>query len=245
MTDDNKEISIINSLDSAFDKKNQLTRRPIDKDTKEWSPDLDTSLPINGSEIPDFKAWVNWNGFHLDRKAGKGHNGFDFAAYLTTDNRIVLGLPPDTKIRAVADGVIRQVLDTPEAVGGGYGVMISIEHGANDSGMFSQYVHVKPTIETGASVKKGDVIGELYKDPDGEEGRLVHLHLSLISGWGTRGTSITGGGVHIRTDDPAFIDTNLLYKFDAVPQGSANFTVPGLPNAKAELAHFKRVNVNN
>lgn len=127
MVDDNKEIPIIDSLDSAFDKKTQLIKRPIDKDTKEWSPELDTALPINGLDIPNFKAWVNWNGFHLDRKTGKGHDGFDFVAYLTTDNRVVLGLPSDTKIRAVADGVVRQVLDAPEAVGGGYGVMISIE----------------------------------------------------------------------------------------------------------------------
>lgn len=190
------------------------------------------------------KAWVNWNGFYLDRKTGKGHDGFDFAAYLTTDNRVVLGLPSDTKIRAVADGVVRQVSDTPKAVGGGYGVMISIEHGADDSGMFSQYIHVKPTIEAGVSVKKGDVIGELYKDPELDEGRLVHLHMSLVSGWGTRGTSIMGEGKRIRTDDPALIDSD-LYKFNADPQGSINFTVPDLPDVKVALAHFKRVKAND
>lgn len=163
---------------------------------------------------------------------------------MTTDNRVVLGLPSDVKIRAVADGVVKQVLDTPEAVGGGYGVMINIEHGANDSGMFSQYVHVRPTIKAGVSVKKGDVIGELYKDPDGDKGRLVHLHLSLVSGWSTRGTSIMGGGKNIRTDDPALIDSD-LYKLNAVPQGSANFIVPDLLDAKVELVHFKKVKVND
>lgn len=244
MADDNKEIPIINSLEATFDKKNKLTRRPIDKDTKEWSPELDTSLPIDGSDIPNFKAWVDWNGFLLDRNTREGHDGFDFAAYLTTDGRIVLGLPDDIKIRAVADGIVKQVLDTPEAVGGGYGVMINIEHGADDSGMFSQYIHVKPTVEAGIAVKKGDVIGELYKDDGDEEGRLVHLHLSLASGWGTRGTSMMGGSRHIRADDPGIIDTS-IYKYRANPQGSASFTVPDLPDIKPEYAHFKRINVNS
>lgn len=110
--------------------------------------------------------------------------------------------------------------------------------------MFSQYIHVKPTIEAGASVKKGDVIGELYKDPEGDEGRLVHLHMSLVSGWGTRGTWIMGGGKNIRTDDPALIDSE-LYKLNAVPQGFANFIVPDLPDAKVVLEHFRRVKVND
>lgn len=242
MADDNKEIPVISSLDRVSGKKDQLTKRPIDKDTKEWSQDLDISLPINGSEIPNFKAWVNWNGFHLNRETGKGHDGFDFAAYVTTDNKIVLGLPEDTKIYAIADGLVKQILDTPELVGGEYGVMISVEHGKNDSGMFSQYIDIKPTIEVGARVKKGDVIGQIYKDPDGDEGRLAHLHLCLTSGWGIRGTSIAGGGVLIRRDDPALIDRS-LYKFNADPQGSVNFTVPNLPNAKVELVHFKRVKI--
>ena len=244
MADDKKEIPIINSIDSVESKANVLTRRPIDEETKEWSPDLDTALPIDGFEIPNFKAWIGWNGFQLDRKTREGHDGFDFAAYLTTDNRILLGLPEDIKICAVADGIVRQVLDTPEAVGGGYGVMVNVEHGANDSGMFSQYIHVKPTVETGVAVKKGDVIGELYKDDGNEEGRLVHLHLSLSSGWGARGTSIMGGSMHIRADDPGLIDTS-IYRYRANPQGSANFTVPDLPSIKPEYAHFKRVKVNS
>ncbi|TSC90114.1 MAG: hypothetical protein G01um10145_218 [Microgenomates group bacterium Gr01-1014_5] len=239
-----KEILIINPLELVFDKKNQIVRRSLDKDTKEWSPELDTSLPINSSDIPNFKEWVNWNGFLFDRETKKGHNGFDFAAYVTTDNRVVLGLSEDTKIRAVADGVVKQVLDTPEAVGGGYGIMINIEHGADDSGMFSTYVHVRPTVYFGVTVKKGDVIGELYKDPKGDEGRLVHLHLSLVSGWGTRGTSIMGGGMHIRTDDPGVIDPS-IYKLNAIPQGSSNFSLLDLPNAKVEIANFKQIRVNS
>lgn len=241
MDENNKEFQVIKP--QVLKEKNEINKKPFDNDTKEWSPSLDTTLPIDGSEIPKFKSWINWNGFQLDRKTGKGHDGFDFAAYVTTDNRVLLGLPEDTKIRAVADGVVKQVLDTPEAVGGGYGVMVSIEHGANDSGMFSQYIHVRPTVEAGANVKKGDVIGELYKDP-GEEGRLVHLHLRLISGWGTRGTSIMGGGINVRADDPGLIDRS-IYKLTAIPQGSANFAIRDLPDAKIEFAHFKSIRVND
>lgn len=237
MDKNNNEIRII--IPPFTIEKNIIKKKPLDKDTKEWSPSLDTVLPIDGSGIPNFKAWVNWNGFQLDRKTGEGHDGFDFAAYITTDNRIVLGLPEDTKIRAVADGVVTQVLD----IYGGYATMVNIEHGANDSGMLSRYSHVRPTVETGASVKKGDVIGELYKDHDGEEGRLVHLHLSLISGWGTRGTSIRGGGMYIKSDDPRLINPS-IYRFSATPQGSTDFTVPNLPNTKVEFANFKRVRAN-
>ena len=223
--------------------KEQAPKKPINGETREWEPGLDIALPINDGDLSDFKAWVNWNGFHLDRETGKGHDGYDFAAYLTRDNRIVFGLPPYTKIRAVADGKIAQVLDNPEAVGGGYGVMITIEHGAQDSGMFSQYVHVKPLIKHGTEVKKGDVIAELYKDPDGEEGRLVHLHLTLTSGWGIRGTPIMGGGKNIRTDDPKVISEK-IYRYTAEPQGTSQFTVKELPTAKIETTNFRRIRVN-
>ncbi len=223
--------------------KEQSPKKPITEETREWEPGLDVTLPIDGADLPDFKAWINWNGFHLDRKTGEGHDGYDFAAYLTTDNRVVFGLPPETKIRAVADGRVAQVLDTPEAVGGGYGVMITLEHGAHDSGMFSQYVHVKPLIEHGVAVKKGDVIAELYKDPDGEEGRLVHLHTTLVSGWGTRGTSVVGGGKNIRTDDPGVLSEE-IYKYTADPQGSAQFSVKEIPNVKVENANFSRIKVS-
>ena len=224
--------------------KEQTPKKPINGETKEWEQGLDVALPINGGDLSDFKAWVNWNGFHLDRGTGKGHDGYDFAAYLTKDNRVVFGLPPGTKIRTVADGKIEQVLDNPEAVGGGYGVMITIEHGAHDSGMLSQYIHVKPLIKYGAEVKKGDVIAELYKDPDREEGRLVHLHLTLISGWGTRGTSIIGGGKNIRTDDPKVLSEE-IYQYTSEPQGYAQFTVKEFPVAKIETANFTKVKVNS
>lgn len=223
--------------------KEQTPKKPITKETREWESGLDVVLPINGADLPGFKTWVNWNGFHLDRETGRGHDGYDFAAYLTPDDKVVFGLPADTKIRAVADGKVAQVLDNTEAVGGGYGIMITLEHGTYGSGMFSQYVHIKPLIENGAEVRKGDVIGELYKDPEGEEGRLVHLHMTLVSGWGTRGTSIMGGGKNIRTDDPRILSKD-IYRYIAEPQGSPQFSIREIPNVKIETSNFKRVRVN-
>lgn len=218
-------------------------KKPITKETKEWEPGLDTVLPIDGKDLPGFKSWVNWNGFHLDRETGKGHDGYDFAAYLDENDKVIFGLPAEAKIRAVADGKVAQVMDNPEAVGGGYGVMVTLEHGANDSGMFSTYVHVKPLVKQNTEVKKGDVIAELYKDPGEEEGRLVHLHLRLISGWGTRGTSIMGGGTNIRMDDPGVIDES-IYKYSAEPQGNSNFNVPSLPNSEVKTKNFRTIKVN-
>lgn len=217
---------------------------PIGKETREWLLNQDTALPIDGKDIPGFKEWICWNGFQLDRATGEGHDGFDFAAYLTEDNRVVLGLPSSTKIRAIADGKVAQVLDNPEAVGGGYGITISIEHGADNSGMFSQYIHVKPLTQRDAIVKKGDIIAELYKDPDGPEGRLVHLHMRLISGWGTRGTSVMGGGLKVRTDDPKLLSED-IYRHLAKPQGKSTFIIPSLPQAKIEFANFKKIRVND
>lgn len=215
-------------------------RLPITPETNEWEPWLDVNLPIDGTEIPDFKEWVNWNGFQLNRTALKGHNGYDFAAYLNVENKVIFGLAPDTKIRAVADGIVTEILNDPALVDGGYGVQITIEHGVEDSGMFSHYLHVKPQIDYGAEVKKGDVIATLYKDPDGDEGRLVHLHLGLVSGWGTRGTSSMGGGLIWRLDNPGLLYTD-LYKYNAVPQGAVEFTLKEIPSAQIQNANFKKI----
>ena len=95
----------------------------------------------------------------------------------------------------------------------------------------------------GEQVKKGDEIGTLYIDPVAEAGKLVHLHLGLVSGWGTRGTSIMGGEINIRTDDPKLINPN-IYSISAEPQGNKNFHIPSLPDSKIEIAHFKSIRIN-
>ena len=221
-------------------------KRKIDNSTKEWASTLETVLPIDTKDIPHFQSWINWNGFSLD-PAQKEHTGFDFAAYQDTNGNIVFGLPERTPIRAVADGRILQVMDSPEWSGGGYATMVSIEHGANDSGMASRYTHVIPRkhFAPGTEIKQGEIIGTLFKDPGNQQGRLVHLHLELIDGWGTHGTNaVLGGGLNKRLRDPIILEDNLK-KHQAIPQGSSQFTVPGLPDSNIITAHFQRVLIKN
>ncbi|NBU34271.1 hypothetical protein EB118_07575 [bacterium] len=216
---------------------------PFTPETKGWSSALDTSLPIDAADIPGFVSWVNCNGFHLDRETGKGHDGFDFGAYLREDGMIVVGLPQDTPIRAVANGVVRQVLMN-ESTGMGYGCVVNVEHGGNDSGMFSSYVHVNPTIEPNVTVGKGDVLGSLYKDDGNQEGRLVHLHMGLADGWGSHGTSIMGGGLILRQQDPGLIDRS-IYDTTVSRQGFEPFDYAEVPGATGlALAHFAIVKTN-
>lgn len=228
MLDDN-ELKRVFSQEP--DRRGSLKRRKIDDETTEWTAKLEATLPIEGLEIPSFKAWINWNGFQYNPETDKGHKGFDFAAYLTTDNRVVLGLPPDVRVRAVADGVVRQI----RSGFGEYLRYISIEHGGEDSGLFSAYGHIVPLVDVGTQVKKGDVIGTLYKDPGEEEGRLVHCHLELTHGWGK-------GSNQDRRANPVVLDSS-LYRFKAVPQSSVNFSVPLLPEARIEYANFRVVKV--
>lgn len=219
-------------------------RLPITANTREWSPELDAALPINTDDIPGFVAWVNCNGFLLDRNTGRGHDGFDFGAYLRDDDKVVVGLPKETPVRAVADGVVRQVL-IGGMTGGGYGCMVNIEHGGDDSGMFSSYIHIDPSIEPEAEVAKGEVLGSLYKDSGNRIGRLVHLHMRLVDGWGTHGTGEFGGGLIDRTQDVGLIDPS-IYDLTVSKQGFEPFDCSEVPSARGiEVANFDTLQVNN
>jgi murein DD-endopeptidase MepM/ murein hydrolase activator NlpD len=218
-----------------------LIRKPITSETKEWAPDLDTQLPINPQDIPNFKAWINWNGFEFDSETWKGpHKGFDFGAYLTNDNKIILGLPEGTKIRAIADGKVILISKGSSITGNydelnGYFAEVRIAHGMIDSGMGSHYLHAVPLVEKGEEVKKGDVIATLHKDSGEDRGRLVHLHLEMINAPGTKKEVWWTKPV-----DPKILDESLL-KFSAIPQGSAHFSVPGLSGIPIETVNFKEL----
>lgn len=211
---------------------------PIDHKVTEWGADSDTSLPINGSDIPGFVAWVNGNGFNYDCTTRRGHDGFDFGAYLRDDGTVVIGLPKETPVRAVANGVVRQVL-VGDMTGGAYGCLVNVEHGEEGSGMFSGYVHVEPRIYSDTIVEKGDVIGTLHRDSGTEEGRLVHLHLSLVNGWNSN-----GGGLHNRLQDPALIDPS-IYDLTPETQDWKPFDPRPLGAKALYVANFDVVRVNN
>lgn len=115
---------------------------------------------------------------------------------------------------------------------GSYAAFIGIEHGKENRGLMSAYPHVVPLIKEETLVKKGDVIATLYKDPGDKEGGLVHLHFGLINSWESYSPEEA---------DPKVIDKS-LYKYNAVPQGSIDFTVPELPvSPSVEIAHFKKL----
>lgn len=179
----------------------------ITENTKIWTPDLDVTLPIDGRDIHGFIKWVNWNGYSKEND----HQGFDFAAYLAQDGSCILGLPKETPVRAVADGVVSSI-GRPDLYG--YFRNITIRHSRLIGGLESRYFHIVPSVEIGRPVKKGNIIATLYEDErdySGKGKRLVHLHIELIS----RASQYT---------DPAFI-FHELNDLVAEPQCSKNFRI--------------------
>ncbi|MEK7680120.1 MAG: peptidoglycan DD-metalloendopeptidase family protein, partial [Deltaproteobacteria bacterium] len=212
---------------------------PVEKitsDTKIWTPDLDIVSPIDVSFIENFRGWLNWNGFGI----ANGHSAFDFAAYLTSGDGAVLGLPENTPVRAVADGTVLQVLWPYKDPSRGYEGLINIGHGEitltlGDS-MLSSYTHLIPLVQQGQKVRKREIIGKLYKDPGSEKGRLVHLHLELGNAW-----SMT----RLRGVDPAlilFARENLPV---CLPQGNAHFTISGRENTSIRIANFRNLRLDS
>ena len=200
----------------------------ITENTLVWVPNLDIALPINSTDIPAFKKWVEWNGIH------RGHEGYDFAAYIDEKGECVLGLPSETKVRAVADGIVSCVV-YPHTYGRPYSSNVYIDHGKMDMGMQSFYVHVLPLVEYGQSVKKGDVIGTLYSDPPGAEwGQLVHLHFALFN----------GGRIRPRLVNPSEIFPELS-ELVAEPQGRRRFTIRQLEvQPQFRIANFDYLLLN-
>lgn len=214
---------------------NQKNLKRIIGGTEIWAPDFDIVLPINGLDIPDFREWINWGGW---KGYSPYHNAYDFAAYLTEDGGVVLGLPKETPVRSVADGIVRQVSCGLAETGSpyaGYACFMNIEHGSEESGLFSSYHHIDPIAQNEQEVKKGDIVATLHKDIGNEVGRLVHLHFELTHGWNVRD----------RKCNPESIYPTLV-RYRCEPQGSLDFRISGLPKQpKIYIANFKRLLVNN
>ncbi len=188
-----------------------------------WSPGMNIELPVRGEDIKYFKEWVNWNCYSNE------HDGFDFAAYINSKGKCVLGLPAETPIRAIADGAVMQV-SQGLTEGDGYGTWITIEHG-KESYRVSQYHHVNPLVDWDQHVKKGDVIATLHKDNGSSEGRLVHLHLCLYD-WPEN--------IKRRGIDPEQIFPEVA-RLKAYPQGRKNFSIPNGKKIKVVHANFRNL----
>ncbi len=140
----------------------------ITESTKLWTPKLNIALPISSLDIDDFRQWVNWRGYNED------HKGYDFFAYANEDGTLILGLPQNTRIRAIADGIIRTVFADLEPL-----EIVAIEHGKIGSGLMSRYGHIFPLVKEGMHIKKGDVIGTLCNNPKHIQKYGGHLHFAL------------------------------------------------------------------
>lgn len=195
-----------------------ITKEP----TGELIARLNMSLPIDSGEIPDFKSWVNFNGFT------PGHRGYDFAAYLTANGKVILGLPADTNVRASADGIVYNVFVHRGERGYDNIFYIKHEKGAGGLVLSTGYCHVLPSVREGEEVKKGDIVGTPYRQEGGNIGPLVHLHFVLM-----RGMEI----------DPRAIDAS-LYWYNMIPPETPKFIIPELPQRTSfVVAHFPRVDV--
>ena len=194
----------------------------------EWLMYNNLAYPIDGRDLPGFKQWVKWNGFSLK------HNGYDFAAYLTNDGKIIFGLPEKTPVRAMSDGDISYLVQTSNF--GDYHGGIQVIHAGSALGPTSWYHHMVPRQDIlefkRVKVKKGEVIGSLYKDRGHEEGKLVHLHFMLASD--ALGTYFTNPATMFKSLEDIVAD----------PQGDPDFRVIGLGyQPEIVIANFRKVQV--
>ena len=172
----------------------------IKENTIQWSKYQDIRPPINGSDINGFNGWVNLSSF-----LGDDHKqGYRYSSYLTDDSFLMFGLPNNIPIRAVADGIVKQISDAIDG-SSGYNCFLNIEHGRKGSGLESTYHHIKPIVKTGDFVLMGEKIADLYIDSD--EGRPISLMFEMRNGL----------NAEHRTVNPANIFPN-LNKYRPLPQ---------------------------
>src|SRR3989338_3510075 len=149
-------------------------KEDLSEQTTLWAANLNLILPIDEKEISNFKEWVNWSGW---KGYSPNHNAYDFAAYLTNDGDCILGLPQETSVYAIADGLVAQVSSGLAGNSVPYATFINIEHARQGNGLFSSYHHVVPLVKQGTYVKKGDKIASLYKDEGNEEGKFLNSQI--------------------------------------------------------------------
>jgi murein DD-endopeptidase MepM/ murein hydrolase activator NlpD len=203
---------------------------------------LEIAPPIDPTDIPDFAEWINWHPIGSDlvvssnpRELIKPHNGLDYAVYLNTKGQVVVGLPGDTPVRAIAGG---QVIIDPFLGGmkNPYSSQMIVVHETfNDVTFKSVYAHAKRSIRMGQVVKKGDVIGTAYKE-DGEEGRLVHLHLTM-------GFSPVKDMYNLEYLDPELFFPDFS-RLTTTPFGRFPFKVDGHRDLEIVVSNFRKVNAN-
>jgi murein DD-endopeptidase MepM/ murein hydrolase activator NlpD len=170
----------------------------------------DLITPVDESSIPGFREWVEYNGMWGT------HRGFDFAAYRNADNKVILGLPKGTIIRAVYDGNVSR-LRIPHNQGLGYSNAIFLTHGEGDGTAESLYTHITaPSLEVGHSVKKGQEIAEVFisRPVGGDWEKLNHLHYELSNDGFLDG--LQGGYLDKVNPEAVFFGDKVLDRWDNV-----------------------------
>jgi hypothetical protein len=229
------------------EKEKTRTRQNINSitpETRSWTRNLEACLPIKGNlHIPNFFSWINLSGFNYSKITPHGHTGFDFGAYLTQDSRIMIGLLPETQLRAVADGIIMEIILHKDLYYDYYDT-IRIRHGGSDGYLVSEYMHIvpDPSLKEGVEVKKSQPIGIIYVDIDRGEGiRLPHLHLTLYNRFDRffYGESFSGSFANPGVLNP------FIYRYTAIPQGSVTFELKEFPGVKPESNYPGKILYDN
>ena len=137
-----------------------------------------------------------------------------------------LGAEYGTPVLATQDGVV-----TSADYAGGYGLMVVLEHDVEDTQLQSRYAHLSDiTVEPGATVKKGDVIGLV-----GSTGVSTgpHLHFEMLQ-------ATADGWVLVNAD--SLVQNSLAKLVTALnsPMKSMNFSLSDL---NLNLGSIKRTPV--
>ncbi|OGC04718.1 hypothetical protein A2276_01935 [candidate division WOR-1 bacterium RIFOXYA12_FULL_43_27] len=148
-----------------------------------WSQARDVSHPIDTSDIPGFDGWVNINGYR-----GREHDGFDFMAYRSKNDKSkpVLGLPPETIVHSVLDGIVLELLHPGRT---SLYSEIYIAHAFYRRGtmLVAGYGHVNPTdkLRKGDIVYSGEPIGKIMAFYEGFSPQKYHLHFGACVALGS------------------------------------------------------------
>ncbi len=149
-----------------------------------WSKKFNVGHPIFSQDLSSFSKWAMYGGFKKRHNSGerdKLHTGHDFIAYLDKDEKEHMCLPPNTPVRAIADGIVRAIFsfETDCKFYEGYLMYVIIQH--NMHGLASGYGHVVPHINIGDNVRRGQTIATLYDTSVLYPDKILptHLHFEL------------------------------------------------------------------
>ncbi|MDO8660780.1 MAG: hypothetical protein Q7K43_02735, partial [Candidatus Woesearchaeota archaeon] len=88
--------------------------------SERWTSNLNIVHPILQNDIDRFSKWVMYAGFRTFHhytekevakwKLGQDHYGHDFISYLDEEQVEHFGLPSNTSVRAIKDGVVIAII---------------------------------------------------------------------------------------------------------------------------------------